>query len=117
MILEKLEGKKYCFVAQNYGFIEEGALSVRADQYLTNGRDGTPMSVYFDKKENAYAGFNFFDSYGVWGCSTSKHDKELKYGWDSNFDAPYIVIDYAQIKIVHRAPAGHILVWVLAIQD
>lgn len=116
MILRKLDGRKYCFASQNYGFMEEGALDVRTDQSLENNKKGSPLSVWFGEN-NEYAGFNFCDSYGVWGCSTSKHNSDLAYGWDSTFDAPYIVIDWNEVKIVHRAPAGHILVWILAIQE
>lgn len=118
-ILEKLKGKKYVFTSWNEGSGYESSVNVRPDQYLENGNNGTPLSIFFDEKNDIphYAGFNFCDSYGVWGTSTSKHDSDLKFGWDSNFDAPYIVIDYSYIKIIHRAPAGHVLIWVISIQD
>lgn len=119
MIDEKLTGKKYVFTSWNEGMSEQASLHVQPNQELKDSIKGNYYSLWYDNENDypEYAGFNFSDTYGVWGLSTSKHSSDLKFGWDSSYNAPYIVFDYNEIKIIHRAPAGHILVWVISIQE
>lgn len=107
-----LRGKRYVFVAANeaiYNFKPR----IHMGQKLN---DKNPMSIWFDEKNDPprHGGFNFGDSYGVWGLSTSQKDEK----YDPKFDSPYIVFRYGHtIEITHRAPAGHLLYWVIAVED
>lgn len=109
-ILEVLQGKKYSFAAayeyKNY------RPELRTNQQLENGRNGSPLSIYYGEN-NAYAGFHFVDTYGVWGCSTSKQEE----GYDPTFEAPYINIEYGKIEITQRTGTGMIAYWTIMIQD
>lgn len=111
-----LAGKKYTFASTNDGFQPDSRIGfeVRPDQKLKNGTSGTPLSTWVDEEQDPprFAGFNFCDTYGVWGISTSAvNDK-----YDHTFKAPYWVFEYNQARVTHRAPAGHLLVWVIAVQ-
>jgi hypothetical protein len=108
-IEEKLTGKKYVFVAYNeiFGFEPE----VRTGQELKENS----LRYWKDEENNPphYAGFNFTDSYGVWGLSTSQ--KENKY--DPTFNAPHVVIEHNHIIMTLLAPAGQKIYWHIAIQE
>lgn len=107
-ILEKLSGKTYAFVsAYEYRRYEP---ETRLNQRLHNGTNGSPLSVYYGENGD-YAGFNFCDTYGVWGCSTNTNQKN----WDSSYNNPYIVFDYDQITITQRTPAGKLAYWQITI--
>ena len=113
--LEKmLTGKRYTFAATNDGFNPNSNIGfeVRTDQRL---KDGSKVNVWQDKEQDPprFAGFNFSDTYGVWGVSTSNTDSK----YDPTFNAPYWVFEYNQARVTHRAPAGHLLVWVVAVQS
>lgn len=112
-----LTGKKYTFVSTNDGFNPESRIGVdvRTDQKLENGTNGTPFSIWYDEKNDPprYCGFNVGDTYGVWGVHTSATETQ----YDPTFNVPYWVFDYNQARVVHRAPAGHLLVWVIAVQN
>jgi len=109
-LLEKmLVGKTYTFVASNEFHRFEP--DVRTSQKMMPGSSGKPITFWYgDNKE--YASFNVCDSYGVWGCST--HLKEDKY--DGEFNNPYFVFEWYKVTITHRAPAGHLLYWVIAVE-
>lgn len=125
MIYEKLKGKQYTFASHNSGFSEQSPLflDVRVNQSLSD-HPGNPSFHFWMGENGEYAGFNFNDSYGVWGISTSvnnpnirvNQDSHMKYYFDPDYNAPYVVIDFMDIRIVHRAPAGHILVWVISLE-
>ena len=102
--------KRYTFVACNEFF--DFKPEVRTGQEL---KEDNPVSYWIDENNNPplHAGFNVNDSYGVWGLSTSQ--KENKY--DNEFNAPYVVFDYNQIKITLRAPAGHKIYWTVALEN
>ena len=108
-ILKKLENNKYTFTS-TYEYRSWSPES-RVHQELKNGTNKSPLSVWFGKN-NEYGGFNFCDSYGVGGVSTSQ--KEDKY--DPNFNSPYVVIDYNEVKITHRAPNGLLCYWLIVIE-
>lgn len=114
-INEMLTGKKYTFVSVNMmgnksrpGYLT-GRPDVRTSQTL---KDKQAMSFWFDKEQDPpqYGGFNFNDSYGIWGCSVSANPGEEPY---SN---PYIVFEWTKVAITHRAPAGHLLYWTIALE-
>ena len=119
MMLDVLKDKKYTFVAIGMGGTDDGQgrlytrPDVRTSLELKNGNNGSPLHTYRDEEKGQYAGFNFGDTYGVWGISTSAHDG------DSNFEKnnPYVVIEWGKIYIEHRAPAGHRLYWIIATEN
>lgn len=111
-ILNMLYDKKYTFVCvyEYKNFVPE----TRVHQELRNGTNGSPLSIWFDEKNSPsqFAGFNFCDSYGTWGLSTS-----LKSGYyDANFNAPYVVIDWNSITITLRTPAGLLAYWQITVE-
>jgi hypothetical protein len=112
-ILEVLRGKPYTFVAANeyFGFKPK----VRTGQRLREEGDGSPLSVHRDEDNDPprYAGFNFCDTYGVWGISTSQQEP----GYDPEFNAPYVRIEHGHtVSITQRAAAGHLIHWVAAVE-
>lgn len=121
-IKKKLKGQKYTFVAVNAYFShpdpldEQGfLLSTNAPEVRTSQELTGDVSIWFDKENDPprYAGFNFNDTYGVWGLSTSTNNPN----YDYEFKNPYFVIEYKTIRFYHRAPAGHFLAWVIAIEE
>lgn len=111
-VLEMLNAKRYTFVSvYEYKNFEP---ETRVHQELKNGTNGSPLSVWFDEKNvmPEFAGFNFCDSYGSWGLSTSQKDGY----YDSNFDAPYIVIDWNSITMTLRTPAGLLAYWQITLE-
>jgi hypothetical protein len=116
MVLKTLDGKRYTFASFN----ELGhQLEVRTGQRLNHrgSTSGCAVNTYFDKEQDPprHGGFHVGDSYGVWGTSTSIHADG--YYYDPKFDNPYIVITRDQIRITHRAPAGHMLWWIAAVEN
>jgi len=108
MIYAVLKGRKYSFVdVYEYRRYKP---ETRLNQRLENGSNGSPLSIYFDD-ENRYAGFNFCDTYGVWGCSTSNQDGQ----YDPEFNSPYIVIENNKITITQRTPEGRMCYWQMAV--
>lgn len=109
-----LTGKKYVFASTNDGFQPDSrtGFEVRPDQRLKDKRGAI---CWLDDKENPprYAGFHFSDTYGVWGTSTNATEDK----YDHTFQNPYWVFEYNQARVTHRAPAGHLLVWVIAVQE
>ncbi len=120
-INELLVGKQYTFVSVNmYGNVDvPGELisrpEVRTSQYLKSESGRNSLNVWRDKDNDTpkFAGFNFGDSYGVWGCSTNTDSPH----YDHTYNNPYIVLEYDKVRITHRAPAGHLLYWVIAIEN
>ena len=110
-ILEKLAGKTYTFVSSNE-YIGAYKPEVKINQHLENGNNGSPLSVWRGE-DGRYAGFNFCDTYGVWGLSTSQTENR----YDPKFNAPYVSIEYNTIEMTHRAGSGALLYWVIEIQD
>ena len=119
-----LDGKRYTFVAVNmYGNENTpgrivSKIDVRTSQEVRHDKAkyGETFTVWFDEQSDTpprFAGFNVCDTYGVWGLSTNtnetKHDHEFK--------NPYIVFEWNKVSITHRAPAGHILYWTIAVED
>jgi hypothetical protein len=103
-LLEKLlTGKKYTFVTSNEFFRYEP--EVRASQ-----RKSGKINFW---KEKDYAGFNVADTYGVWGCSTNAKIEQ----YDHTFQNPYFVFEWNKVKIIHRAPVGHLLYWLIAVEE
>jgi hypothetical protein len=112
-VAEKIEatltGKTYTFVSANeiFGFEPR----VRVNQRL---KEEDALHVWEDEGcPPKYKGFHFGDSYGVWGLSTSQQEN----GFDTEYNAPYVVIKWNTITIKHRAPAGHLLYWVIRLQS
>jgi hypothetical protein len=104
MIYTVLKGRKYSFVdVYEYRRYEP---ETRLNQCLKNGSNGSPLSIYFDD-DNKYAGFNFCDTYGIWGCTTNRHDEQ----YDPEFNNPYIVIEDDQVTITQRTPEGRMCYW------
>ena len=112
LILRMLSGKKYTFVSvyEYKNFVPE----TRLHQELKNGPNDSPLSIYFDTKSSPsqFAGFNFCDTYGVWGLSTSlKNDY-----YDTGFNTPHIVVDWNSITITLRTPAGLLAHWQITVE-
>ena len=107
LLLQLLDGKRYTFVAANE--------SCRFEPEVRTGQRLKAISVYYNEKENPpkYAGFIVVDSYGSWSCSTNLAENK----YDQEFRNPYFVFKYNQVTITHRAPAGHLLYWVAAIEQ
>jgi len=108
VLREMLTGKRYTFVACNESRHFEP--EVRTSQRLENGTNGTPFSVHH---YDGWASFGVCDTYGVWGCTTTWDDPKM---YDADFKNPYFVFDYNKVTITHRAPAGHLLYWVVAVE-
>ncbi|HBI38182.1 MAG TPA: hypothetical protein DDY71_11105 [Spirochaetia bacterium] len=109
-ILEILSGKKYIFV-DVYEYLEYKP-HTRINQKLENGSSGSPLSVYYDEHKK-YAGFNFCDTYGIWGCSTSTQEDR----YDPSFTNPYIVIEWNQITVKQKTPAGMMCYWQITVVE
>jgi hypothetical protein len=107
LLRQLLSGKRYAFVSSNelFSFKPE----VRTNQEL---KPSDPINVYYDKDGKRFAGFNVYDSYGVWGCSTSLQEEQ----YDHEFKNPYFVFNLDKVTITHRAPAGHKLYWVVVVE-
>lgn len=105
-----LESKKYTFAS----CIESlDHMDVRPDQSLENGTNGSPLSVWHDEIGDKYGGFNFCDTYGVWGLSTSARDGQPF----DNYNTPYISFEYDKtIRITQRNGYGNIIKWVIVVQ-
>ena len=100
-----IEGKPYTFVANNEA---HGGLrpEVRVAQQASKIRT-------WYEEEKKFGGFHVDDSYGVWGCSTNAQDD----AYEPAGENPYIEITDTRIEIRHRAPAGHKLYWVIAVEE
>lgn len=112
-----LTGKRYTFVSTNDGFSPESRIgvTVRTDQELKNGTNGTPFSTWCDEGHDTpqYCGFRVCDTYGVWGVTTNASSTE----YDYTFNVPYWVFERNQARVAHRAPLGGLLVWIIARQE
>ena len=108
--LKMLNGKKYVFAAYHEGCY---SVEVRPDRSLENGTNGSPLSVWFgDNREHGR--FNFCDTYGGWGLSTSCK----KPVYDGKYNTPHVVFEYDKtIKITQRNGHGDLLYWTIAVQD
>lgn len=98
-ILNILDEKKFSFVSvYEYKRFEP---ETRLHQKLENGSNGSPLSVW---TEDGYAGFNFCDTYGVWGCTTA--------------DNVYIVFNWdKQITISKKTGVGQQCYWQITVED
>ena len=107
MILEVLSGREYVFVSS----YEHGGFEpvIHLNQSLENGTNGSPLS-WWVSEDGKFVGFNFCDTYGVWGCFTSSVNGK----YDGKFTSPYIVIDWGKITITQRAPNGLLRYWQIA---
>lgn len=104
LLKQLLEGKRYTFVTCNESFRFKP--EVRTGQRLTGD-----FKIYRDESLN-YAGFNVGDSYGMWGCSTNTNEAR----YDHTFQNPYFSFEWHKVTITHRAPAGYLLYWCLAVE-
>lgn len=113
LLKQLLDGKKYTFVACNEFF--DFKPEVRTGQMVDHkgATSGNAFSIWWDEKNNPphYGGFNVGDTYGVWGCSTTATD-EVKHDNEN----PYFVFEGNKVTITHKAPAGHLLYWVAAVE-
>lgn len=106
-----LVGKRYTFVAVNeyLGYRPE----VRTSQRLKPGNrakdNGTGINVWSD---DGRTGITVDDTYGVWGVSTSASTEK-----DFDKYTPFLDFTDHQVQIHHLAPAGHQLMWVIAVED
>ena len=105
-ILEVLRGKRYVFAS--HGPFPAEPIRVRVNQELKNGTNGSPLLVW---RNETSAGFNFVDSYGVWGASTLQQEA----GYDPKFAAPYVTIEYGTITITQLNDYGEVLLWTIAV--
>lgn len=131
-IRRMLTGKRYTFVAMNHAFtteVQPPRLEARAGQRMKRARYNEPGSeiTIHDEGELGLYGFTVSDTYGIWGVSTDKTDQSPVY-LDSNPSGKpigdyhaalwtaYISIEgMRQIRIVQRAPAGHRIEWIIAV--
>lgn len=93
-----LNGQLYTFVAYNDGFNPESniGLEVRVDEYLERSTYGPPIVLYTDNNH-----ISVCDSYGTWGFG----------------DGAYVKFEGNSMKVIHKAPAGNNLIWVVKAQD
>ena len=116
MIGDLLDGKRYTFVACNEYF--KFKPEVRTGQELNHkgSANGRAINAWLDDEETPprFGGFNIGDTYGVWGCTTNVNAEGHHY--DPTFNAPYLSFDWGKVTITHRAPAGHLLYWVAAVE-
>lgn len=110
LIFSLLEGKSYTFVSVNeiFRFKPES----RSGQKLEKVSKKDKINVWYGENKK-YAGFNFEDTYGVWGCDT--HLRENIY--DSKFENPYIEFNGNTITITHRAAGQNLIYWLIIIDE
>ena len=106
-IEEVLTGKYYTFASLNADCVS--IFDVHTSQKLEPDKatDKKALSVWFDKEHTPpqYAGFNFVDTYGVWGLSTGS-------------DKPYISFKYNhQIRIEQLNGYGEKLIWIITTEN
>jgi len=112
-IEQKLCDKAYTFVSV-YEYMNYKP-ETRINQRLVRGKNGSFMSLYFDDKNDppTFAGFNFCDTYGVWGLSTSQPQG----GFDPTCEAPYIEFTHTGITMNLRTPAGLWACWQITLEE
>lgn len=106
LLRKLLAGKKYTFVSVNeyFGYKPEVRTGQEIEPQKATNKDA--FSFWYDK-DNApplYAGFNVVDTHGVWGLSTSATEQ------------PYLRFEWNKVAIEHKAPAGHKMFWVVAVE-
>lgn len=114
-----LAGKKYTWVAVNSYFSESSPPEVRTGQYLRGSNSskgpGTAENVSLSMSSEHHAHIGVCDSYGFWGLSSTTDDNDSE-----NYRQPYLVFECRRgnpmVSIVHQAPAGHLLRWVIAVE-
>jgi hypothetical protein len=103
-----LEGKTYAFIACNEGY-QNFLPKVRTGQQL---KGSTEAITVWRSENRKYGGIVIGDTYGVWGMDTNTDDA----AYDGKFTVPYIHFEWNKVTITHRAPAGHLLYWVAAVE-
>jgi hypothetical protein len=94
-----LDGKHYAFVSVNEG---------------CNFKPDVQTGQMLKHVKLASHGFSFRNAYGgSWDCSTTATEDVL----DPTFNNPHFSFEFNKVIITHRAPAGHLLYWVAAIED
>jgi hypothetical protein len=65
------------------------------------------LSSWYDDKNNPpeFGGFHVVDTYGVWGCSTSKNEQ------------PYLAFEWNQLTVEQKNGFGEELVWVIQVDN
>ena len=115
-----LAHKRYTFVAVNNGLDDASVPDVRASQQLNGHKaskgPGTPENISFSMLSENHAHIVVCDTYGVWGISSTSEDP-----WNhDDYKSPYVHFSLCygnKFSVVHRAPAGHILRWVVAVEE
>jgi len=99
-ILDFLTGHKYSFVsAYEYKRFEP---ETKLHQSLENGTNGSPLSSWIGE-DGKYGGFNFCDTYGVWGVTTG--------------DKATILFERDSITIHKTNGDGRTCYWQLTLED
>lgn len=107
-----LDGKRYVWVATNEIFGPAARPEVRFERLAPEkSSNGDSIVTHFEDPD--HKGFTVVDTYGIWGLWTSSKD-EHDY---NDYKDPYIVFGCNRVTIEHRAPAGHRLTWVIAVDD
>lgn len=104
------DGQHYTWVACNEGL----------GDYRPEVRTGqVAKTIEADRRDSdgkLYGSITVNDTYGVWGIHTAVPDQAASPGSEVGFDLAYLRITRGQIQIEHRAPAGHRLYWVAAVE-
>lgn len=108
-----LDGKRYTFATNNF-YTPEPKPEVRTSQSITKMYPVTKDDIYFDKVYGGkYAHFGFSDQYCTWRYWVNEYVPEM------NFEKknPRIYFDYDKFTVYWYAPAGHIIIDVVAVED
>lgn len=114
-IFEMLKRRKYTFVShhENFNTSSSIGLDVRVDQRLRTDEWRTGKTLITHVDPTSFSGFDFADTYGVWGVNTYASD-DKRSSWEKE---PYIVIKYARIEIYQYSPSGHLITWKIVVQE
>lgn len=107
-----LDGKRYVWVAVNESYGAAGRPEVRFER-LAPEKSTTGKSIVPHIEDPKHKGFTVIDTYGVWSLWTSAKDE---HEFD-DYKEPYIAFGHNRVTIERRAPAGHRLTWVIAVDE
>ena len=110
-----LKDKRYTFVSTTDAHGPDRPPDVRTGQRLTpeNTVDGKAVSFH---DHGSYGSVTINDSYGLMSFSAIPKEQERQ-----RYDIPWLSFGRregcGQFTITHRAPAGHLLHWVIAVEE
>lgn len=120
-VLKLLKGRKYTKAIVNTNFfrpdyprdIDMTVPGTNQPEVRTGLRLANCESRVWYSRDVDAAGFSFADNWGVWGTFTNAHDGDL----NPNFEHPFFIISHNELRLYFRAEPGHIIAWVLQVED